>query len=371
MKINEGKICIAKSNEFSFSETFLDNQINKIKPDYVLFGGWMPMIAAPGGTIFKGPLSVNLIRGGVKNLMPKLYEKLYTKYLAMFFAQKDIRIVLANYGIIGVNILKACQEAKVKLVVHFHGFDTSEKSILKAYAERYKVLFNYAENIIAVSNQMAEKLIELGALRENVSIIPCGINTELFSGASPLTAKKNIYFVGRFTAKKAPDKLLLSFSLVVKKHPDAMLHLIGEGELLDETVSLAHKLGLSKNVVFHGKQKPEFVISELRKAKIFIQHSVVAPSGDSEGTPNTVLEASSIGLPVVSTKHAGINQAVIDGQTGYLVDEHDWQSMGEKINLLLSNDLLCQEMGKAGRIHIMQNYNLNLQTDKIKAILNQ
>jgi len=112
---------------------------------------------------------------------------------------------------------------------------------------------------------------------------------------------------------------------------------------------------------------PDKIINELCKARLFVQHSVIAPSGDSEGLPNSILEAASIGLPVVSTFHAGIPEAVRDKQTGFLVKEHDIDGMAGYMIELLTNDELAVSMGKNARKHIENNYSLE---GKKKNLLN-
>jgi glycosyltransferase involved in cell wall biosynthesis len=92
-------------------------------------------------------------------------------------------------------------------------------------------------------------------------------------------------------------------------------------------------------------------------------------SGDSEGTPNTILEASATGLPIVSTKHAGIREAVVDGQTGYLVEEGEYEIMAQKIIDLLGNPALVESMGAAARKHMEQHYEMSFRIQSLKNIL--
>jgi glycosyltransferase involved in cell wall biosynthesis len=91
---------------------------------------------------------------------------------------------------------------------------------------------------------------------------------------------------------------------------------------------------------------------------MFVQHSVTPSYGDAEGTPVTILEAQAAGLPVVSTKHAGIPQAVVHGKTGYLVDERDVEGMAGYMSALLADRSACVAMGSQARQHIKQNYSM-------------
>ena len=103
---------------------------------------------------------------------------------------------------------------------------------------------------------------------------------------------------------------------------------------------------------------------------MFIQHSVQPSYGDAEGTPNTILEASAAALPVISTKHAGIPQAVLDTTTGFLVDEYDSKGMTDAMVRLFNDKTQCQSMGAAGRSHIQLNYNIERHIGVLEDQLN-
>ena len=118
-----------------------------------------------------------------------------------------------------------------------------------------------------------------------------------------------------------------------------------------------------------GWQNPEEVAHRMQQARAYVQHSIFAPNGDSEGSPNSIIEAAGCGLPIVSTRHAGIKESVIEGVTGYLVDEGDWQGMGEYMIKLLNDPELAEKMGQAGRLHILEHYDVEQQMEKLQEIL--
>ena len=80
---------------------------------------------------------------------------------------------------------------------------------------------------------------------------------------------------------------------------------------------------------------------------------LVAESGDSEGTPVAIMEASAAALPVIATLHAGIPDVILDGVTGILVPERDIDKMAEAMRLILSNKAFARSMGEAGRERIL------------------
>ena len=114
----------------------------------------------------------------------------------------------------------------------------------------------------------------------------------------------------------------------------------------------------NKTHLISGGIPHEKLIPYFQDACMFIQHSVQPSYGDAEGTPNTILEASTAALPVISTKHAGIPKAVIDTTTGFLVEEYDSKAMTDAMVRLFNDKTRCQSMGEAGRSHIQSNYNI-------------
>lgn len=118
-----------------------------------------------------------------------------------------------------------------------------------------------------------------------------------------------------------------------------------------------------------GQQAPALILEKLQESDIFIQHSIKTPSGDSEGTPNSILEASACGLPIISTLHAGIPEAVIQGETGILVQENDFQAMGEALISLAQDPSRKLEMGESARKHMLENYEIKTQAEKLKGLL--
>ena len=284
-----------------------------------------------------------------------LQEETAAAYLKVFRDRK-IEAVLAEYGEMGVQVMDATERAGIPLIVHFHGYDASVKSVLEEHRETYPRMFGAASAVIAVSRAMQRKLIELGAPEEKVHYNPYGVDGDRFRGADPGAAPPMFIAVGRFTEKKAPQITISAFAKVLNACPDARLRMIGEGPLLEQCKALANDLGISHAIEFLGAQNHSVVESEMQNARCFVQHSIVAPSGDCEGTPVSILEAGATGLPVVSTRHAGIPDVVIEGQTGFLVDEGDESGMAHLMTQFAQQPELARTMGSAAREHITRNF---------------
>lgn len=364
------KLLIARSNFFSYSETFIDQQIRQLEPHAVLYEGWQPSNIHTGGSIYPFPLNLLIIRGGLRNLLPAFYQKIYTFFLKKYLIKTETNCFLANYGPLSTHIYTACHDLKIPFIVHFHGFDASEKKTISTYGKDYKRLLPMAKAVIVVSQVMKKDIELLTGTLNNLHVLPYGVDTEKFvPGTEKTHTAIKIISVGRFTAKKAPMLSIKSFQILLEKFPKAIFTMIGDGELWEDAKKYVKVNGLENCVKFLGQQKPDLILKKLQQSDIFIQHSIKTPNGDSEGTPNSILEASSCGLPIVSTMHAGIPEAVIHGETGLLVYENDFQAMGHALLLLADDAKMRFKMGESARRHMLKNYEMHAQSVKLKGLL--
>lgn len=361
--------CIAYPNRSQYSETFVRSQVKMLNPEFEYYGTWYPNKDKYGENILSFPLNSFILRGIIKKISEKFFYQLYTKQICNDLRAKRIKVILAEYGPTGCSLIDACKLAKVPLIVHFHGFDAAHYNTLAIFKEKYKELFSTASSIVVVSKRMGQNLIELGADKRKIFNIPYGVNLSFFYGTNPEQNPPIFIAVGRFTDKKAPHLTIKAFEIVHKKINSAKLIMIGNGEKYKECVKLIKKLNLKSSVEFKGILDHDSIKKELSKARAFVQHSIRPENGDMEGTPNSILEASSMGLPIVSTFHAGIPEAVLHNKTGFLVNELEYEKMADYMLRLAEDPKLAGLMGKAGRKHMENNYSLEKQIDKLKELI--
>jgi colanic acid/amylovoran biosynthesis glycosyltransferase len=352
-------LCVATPYEPSLSETFIRGHVERLPARATLIYGWplavggRPALSTLGRARHK--LRRMLFKEGIE---PEL-----TNAYATAFRRARADAVLAEYGPVGVLVKDACLRTGVPLVVHFHGYDASVREVLEEHRESYPEMFRAACAVVAVSRAMQQKLISLGASAEKVHYNPCGVDCDELRGAEPEAAPPVFVAVGRFVEKKAPHLTLRAFAEVRRARPSARLRMLGDGPLLESSRALASELGVAEAVEFLGAQPHERVREEMRAARCFVQHSVEAPNGDCEGTPVGVLEAGASGLPLVSTRHAGIPDVVEEGATGFLVNEGDVGGMAERMARLADDPALAGHMGRAARRHIAENFSTE-QSDR-------
>jgi colanic acid/amylovoran biosynthesis glycosyltransferase len=289
--------------------------------------------------------------------------------LRQFFKKNNIGVILAEYGLTGVAILNSCRELHMPLVVHFHGADAYVTELTNRLGDRYKGMFEYAGAIISVSRHMTQQLVKLGAPSEKIYHNPYGVELDKFQRTCRMAAPLQVLAVGRFVEKKAPYLTILAFKRVLDHLPEAKLVMVGTGTLHEVCSKLVHALHIEHAVELKGVLDHNAVAALMQQSRVFVQHSLIPESGDSEGTPVAILEACASGLPVVSTRHAGIMDVVIEGKSGFLVDEGDTDTMSEYIYQLLRNPTLASQMGSEARKHISYNYNMDSSITNLRTIV--
>jgi colanic acid/amylovoran biosynthesis glycosyltransferase len=288
--------------------------------------------------------------------MSERIQKIGETYLISLI--KRAEVTLAEFAPVGARLVRPCRIAQVPLVVHFHGYDAYDRRTLEKYQEDYREMFQSAAAFVVVSKPMCEQVIRLGAPPEKVHVNSCGVDVQRFDSADAGGNPPHFLAMGRFVEKKAHFLTILAFERAFRQCPDIRLSLAGDGPLLDCCKQLVRALRLEKVVEFLGVVSHERVPKLMRSFRGFVQHSVTAPSGDSEGNPVAVMEAGASGLPVVSTMHAGIPDTVAHGETGLLSEEMDIDSMADHIALLARDPNLAATLGQNARVRIQNFFSL-------------
>lgn len=285
-----------------------------------------------------------------------------------YLQKHKIQVVLAEYGTTGAQIFPLCRELKIPMIVHFHGYDISKQEVLDFHKELYKEMFAYVSYIVAVSEDMKDDLIAAGAAKGKTVVNPYGPNNAFFK-IEPDYHSNNFLAVGRLIDKKAPYYTLAAFKRVHELYPELKLVMIGGGYLANACKNLIRYLGLGESVELIDTLPHADLVKYFANAFCFIQHSIVANDGDAEGTPVAILEASAAGLPIVSTKHKGIKEAVVHGKTGYLVDEHDVSNMFQYMKAFAEDRALAARLGANASEYIRENYSMQKHIDNLNALI--
>ncbi len=300
----------------------------------------------------------------------------FQKKIAYRFLSKSnlpvFDVAYVDYATSAVLLMDYFEKKNIPFVVHVHGYDVTSCLNDNEYSKQIYILFNKASHLIAPSNHLRRLLVVLGCDPHKITVVYPITNVDTITIPSWIERLKNkpsLTFLGRLTAKKNPLALIHAFNLVAKKCQDVTLNILGDGELKEPLIQLVEKLGLLERVNIVGAVNRKQAFNYLKNTWVYVQHSVTSSTGDQEGFPVSLAEAAAHALPLVSTIHSGITENVINNETGFLVQEYDYETMAEKIIYLIQNPDIAEKMGIAARNHIMNICKSNDRTLKIKGIL--
>lgn len=356
-------------NNYESASSFIQANINGLKGKVINFhGGYMPSFCQD-----KKLLQLNFFEKMRFRLFGHISNMKMSEYvLYRELKRQGIDLIFVEYGPTANAIFKVIEKIKLPLVIHFHGFDVYHKKTLEKHGFNYRKLFPLVSLAIAVSKEMRADLIKMGLRESQVLYSPCGCQIN-FTSISNFPDRKGFLAVGVLVPKKSPLSLLKAYNVARKLGCKYTLTIIGDGPLLGDCLEYVSETGLSGHVIFHGQLDHDEVLSKMRENSIFVQHSVTSEDGNREGTPVAIIEAQVMLMPVVSTKHAGIQDVISDGVTGFLVDEFDYESMGRRMYELETNLELRCDMGKKGYQFVIENctsaHHLNRINERIEKII--
>ncbi len=359
-------IAIFSPNKNPYSETFIQAHKNGLpRTVFYYYGLYYDDIQLEAPAKRFNSLSFT------QRVLHKVTGKSITQFrkdnLIASLKRHKIDVILVEYGQHAHRLLSLFKSANLPFVVHFHGHDATEHHILKN-VNNYKAVFSAAAGIVAVSKFMQQHLLDLGCPANKLHYNVYGPREE-FAKIKPSYSRQQFISIGRFTNKKAPYYTILAFAQVLNTFPKARLILAGNGVLLEACVNLVSHLGITSSVEFAGVVNAKQITTYLEESQAYVQHSITASSGDMEGTPLSILEASAAGLPVISTVHAGIPDVILDGETGLLSKEHDVHAMANNMMALLEDTDKVKQFGAAAKSRMAKHYTLARHLKELDNIL--
>lgn len=351
------QLAIAAPSFGNISETFIHDHVRKLLPGRTvlisLYDLGLGSFLLPSLVLESAPTeaeSGNPVQRVVRRVKRKFGHYLSqadSAQLSYFLLQNNVGWILAEFGPMGLFLQSTCNRLHIPLYVYFRGFDASQLLKSPTTVRRYQKVFRGAEGFFSVSEHLRANLIAAGCPADRITVNASGADPNLFVPGSPEQGR--ILSVGRLVDKKAPQLTIAAFAQIAARFPEARLDIVGEGPLLPLCKAVIKRYGLAHRVQLHGGLPHVEIVGLLAKAAVFVQHSVTAADGNSEGLPTAIVEAMLTALPVVATQHGGIPEAVADGETGLLVAEGDVDGMAAALVALLSDPARAQAMGRAGR----------------------
>jgi glycosyltransferase involved in cell wall biosynthesis len=272
----------------------------------------------------------------------------------------------------GAECLPLVETWKVPLVVTLHGWDVTmtDQALGKSRRGRRFLLLRpqlqkAASLFLCVSNFIRQQALKKGYLAERLVIHHIGVDTTKHVPAPVQMREPKVLFVGRLVEKKGLTHLLRAMAARSGSGEAVELVVIGDGPLRAEHEKEANQLSVKCN--FLGAQPNHVVHDWMRRARVLAMPSVSAKSGDREGLGMVLCEAFALGLPTVAFDSGGIREAVSEG-CGLLAQEGDSQDLARQLALLLDNEGLRTRLAANARRHVVQNFDLAKQTEKLEQL---
>jgi glycosyltransferase involved in cell wall biosynthesis len=164
-----------------------------------------------------------------------------------------------------------------------------------------------------------------------------------------------IVSVGRAVEKKGYDTLLKALALLPRDLAWRFEH-IGGGDKLAELQTLAAQLGIAGRIAWKGALAQEEVLAHYRRADLFALACRIAPDGDRDGLPNVLVEASSQGLPCISTNISGIPELITSGENGLLVEPDQPETLAKALETAIRDPRLRHRLGAAAEHRVRAHF---------------
>ncbi len=319
------------------------------------------------------------------NLGRLFYENMaYWPAFDRILSEKRHDLIHAHFGTGAVYALPYVRKYKYPFIVTFWGNDVGallgsqrRKPSRWRYVLAAPRIMEAADLMLCVSQELCDFVAELSGRPEAVRLYHQGVDLSMFTPGlkpeftpgldselkpGPASSKEvRLILIGRFTEKKGHKYALQAFERVLKDGRNAKLVLVGTGPLLAECSRFVSERGMNDSVIFAGTLTHEETARELARSQIALVPSVVARDQDREGSPTVIREASSSGLPVIGTVHAGIPEIIEDGRTGFLVPERDVPALSDRMITLINDTEMRDTFGRAGRRKMENEFDLKKQ----------
>lgn len=262
-----------------------------------------------------------------------------------------------------LDILKSKCNFKSKLIVSFHGHD----AFFPMYGyipnqNYYGLLFQGVDFIIANTNYLADKIIELGCPENKIKIIPVAVNTNYFKPSDKVkigTSDLRLINVGRLDPIKGQKYLIEIVKKLDEQGVNVQLSIIGEGDERENLETLILNYGLVNKVILLGAKSQEEIRDHLQNSDLYLFTAVPVKGGRRETQGLATLEAQACGVPVIAYDSGGIKYTINNGLTGFVFEEYEIDKIVQKIIYLNENKELMKNMSRQCISFIEENYSEN------------
>lgn len=306
-------------------------------------------------------------------LLPPRWLKLRREIREIMATEKSQALVFGHFH--PLNIIGSL----LKAPYHVFGHGTDIRKVKDNFWQKFifRRVYRDSLGIITNSNYLASEIEQLVGSKEKVRVIYPGVNWErLNQPVIDLETKKAalginpgdlvILSMGRLVREKNYDAVIKIMPSLLNLLPNLKYVIVGDGPELENLKALVERSDLEDKVIFAGA-----VNNDEAEKSVYYQmaHVYVGVSAIAEGLGVSYLEAQACRTPVVASKIGGSAEAVLDGQTGLLVDPKSQDDIAKAIYRLLTDQEFWEKLAAAGQERVKNEFDWNIQAEKIKEII--
>ncbi len=297
------------------------------------------------------------------------------RYLSHFVRKArelDTEVVHSHFGNVGWANLGAVRKLKAKHIVTFYGLDVNKLPVQNPiWHKRYQQLFIEVDRVLCEGHYMAGCVVELGCPEHKVKVQHLGVDVDCISFQprkwQPGKVLK-VLIAASFREKKGIPYAIEALGIIARKVP-VQLTIIGDAgrdkasqQEKAKILAILEYTGLKKHTRLLGYQNHKIMLQAAYEHHLFLQPSVTARDGDTEGgAPVAIIEMMAAGMPVVATTHCDIPEVVGKAYEQCLAPERDALKLAKCIYKLLDKHEQWPMLSTEGRKHIEHQYHLRRQ----------
>jgi glycosyltransferase involved in cell wall biosynthesis len=287
--------------------------------------------------------------------------------------------ILCHYGTFAAEFMDVWEKVDIPLYIHFHGFDATfdlrpydlpdKKHFPDVYLPSIIKLSKRA-TIIANSEFTKSLLIDAGIQADRICVKYLGVPVPQKYKTHNNHKEINILQLGRLVDFKSPDRTIKAFEIARERGMQGKLIIAGDGLLRVTCELLKARSPYRDSIQILGAVTSEYAKQLLCNADIYTQHNIKGEiTGQSECFGVSVIEAMAAGLPIVGTRNGGVNETVVDGETGILLDPGDVEGQADAIYRLADDPALRQKLGSAGHKRVSDNFSMEQEAEMLRRIM--
>lgn len=249
------------------------------------------------------------------------------------------------------------RELGIPFVITVHGLDAYSTRQVGGRAGEWsrrvsRWVYSKAQRVICISEKVRDGVLEKPTTPIRTAVVYNGVGAQAFSPAPGPVTSPRLLSVGNLIPIKGHEVLLRAFAAVLSEFPDLSCEVIGDGPERSRLLRFCDELGVADSVTFRGRQTRTEVAEAMRNCSLF------ALPSRYEALGCVYLEAMATGKPVIACHGQGIDEVIVHGRNGWLIEPDDLAGLKSALSELLRAPKLRREMGEAARQTILHSYTL-------------